>query len=157
MGAGMRSRKWLALSKARFAALQALYQWEQRSDELSLDDVVSEFWDFRLTTKDYQPVDDIFFSKILSLWSLHQADIDTYIAQNLSEDWRIERLASPLRALLRLVVTEIKHFQTPAPVVWSEYQELAQAFIDESDIPFVMRFMGTLLPETQDFEPGKPN
>lgn len=145
----MRSRKWLAHSKARFAALQALYQCEQLKGEMTLDDVRNEFVYHRFTTENYQPVDEAFFAELLKMWQEKTELVDAYVGENLAANWRLDRLASPLRALLRLVVTEVHYGSTPPSVLWAEYQDLARAFVDESDMAFVMKFMGTLLPESR--------
>lgn len=142
----MRSRKWLANSKARFAALQALYQWEQLKDEVTLSDVCAEFIHHRFSIKEYQPIDEDFFSSILNTWEKNQETVDSYISDNLAQNWRLERLASPLRALLRLIVAEAQHIPTPPAVIWTEYQELARAFVDDNDMAFVIKFIGNLLP-----------
>lgn len=149
-GSTMRSRKWLANSKARFSALQALYQCEQLKGDMTLDDVRNEFIHYRFTTENYQPVDEDFFAELLRVWQEKAEVVDAYVGEHLASNWRLDRLASPLRALLRLVVTEVHYCSTTPPsVLWSEYQDLARAFVDEHDMAFVMKFMATLLPESR--------
>lgn len=146
MGKVMRSQKWLARSKARFAALQALYQIEQTAAE-SVANVIAEFRGYRFTTDNYNPVDSEFFEKLVTVWGQCQADIDAYISKNLSQDWRLERLESSLRALLRLAVVENDYLETPKATIRGEYIELARAFIDEKDMAFVTHFLMTLIAE----------
>ena len=145
----MRSQKWLARSKARFAALQALYQIEQTAEE-DVTAVIGQFKSHRFTTDNYAPVDADFFEKLVTVWHNCRTDVDAYITKNLSQDWRLDRLESSLRALLRLAVVERDYIETPKATIRNEYIELARAFVDDNNMSFVTHFLMTLIADELD-------
>ena len=67
-----------------------------------------------------------------------QAAVDGAITKRLADGWKINRLDSTLRALLRAGAWELMHRpDTPKEVVLDEYVELAKAFFDDRDARFV--------------------
>jgi N utilization substance protein B len=55
-----------------------------------------------------------------------------------SEHWRVSRLATIDRLILRMAVWELRHeAETPAPVVLDEAIELARTFSGEGAVAFV--------------------
>ena len=66
------------------------------------------------------------------------ADLDPMIASTLAEDWRLERMESVVRAILRAAVFELSHdTAVPTPVVINEYIEITKAFCSPSEVAFV--------------------
>jgi N utilization substance protein B len=54
-----------------------------------------------------------------------------------AEHWRIERMPSVDRNILRLAVYEMTHLDTPAAVVIDEALELARRYSNEESVQFV--------------------
>jgi N utilization substance protein B len=78
------------------------------------------------------------FEKLISLTVQHQVGVDRTIAAHLSAGWRLERIDSVARAILRAGVVELWARQdTPAAVVVDEYVEIAKAFFDGPEPGFV--------------------
>ena len=68
----------------------------------------------------------------------HQVEIDRAIAKCLASDWRLERVDSILRAILRAAAFElIGRPDVPARVVIDEYVEIAHAFFSGDEPNFV--------------------
>ena len=68
----------------------------------------------------------------------HQVEIDSSIAKCLAADWRLERVDSILRAILRAAAFElIAQRDVPAKAVIDEYVELSHAFFSGDEPAFV--------------------
>ncbi len=68
----------------------------------------------------------------------HQVEIDRSVARCLSADWKLERIDSILRAILRAATFEfIDRKDVPAKVVIDEYVELCHAFFSGDEPAFV--------------------
>ena len=110
---------------ARLAAVQALYQMEMIGS--GAEEVAQEFIEHRFAESPVTP-DQEFFSAILSGVPKHQVEIDRAIAGSLSEKWKLERVDSILRAILRGGVFElVGRRDVPAKVVIDEYVTVAGA------------------------------
>src|SRR5690348_15452551 len=83
---------------ARLGAVQALYQMEMVGS--GAEEVTQEFADFRFQDLPVPPDAD-FFSAIVNGVPQHQVAIDRAIAATLSQNWKLERVDSILRAILR--------------------------------------------------------
>jgi len=132
-------RRSLPRSAARLAAVQALYQMD--ATQIGLDDVIAEFGEFRFgergglgdSTEGEVPAapDEAFFADLLRGVVREQERIDQLIASHLSQGWRLSRLDSTLRAILRAGVYElIERPDVPFKVVINEYVEVTRAFFD---------------------------
>ena len=120
---------------ARLAAVQALYQMEMNG--AGAEEVAQEFIEHRLAEFPVAPDQD-FFSAILNGVPQHQVEIDRAIASALSERWRLERVDSILRAILRSAVFElVARLDVPAKVVIDEYVAVADAFFGGEEPGFV--------------------
>jgi N utilization substance protein B len=133
-------------SVARTAAVQALYQMDMAGTDLN--QVIDEFQSVRFApeiaaTADADPrqtvdpeeraegADAQFFADILRGVVRRQRDIDPMIDTQLAEGWRLVRVDSILRAILRAGVFElIERTDVPARVVINEYINVAHAFFD---------------------------
>lgn len=124
---------------ARLAAVQALYQMEMSGEDS--DTVASEFIEFRFNREaDVLPgePDAAFFSDIVHGVPARQAEIDAALAKCLAANWRLSRVDSLLRAILRAGAYELMaRADVPAKVVIDEYVHLAHAFEAEGEAPFI--------------------
>lgn len=129
----------LARRGARLAAVQALYQMEQTNEDAEA--VIEEFVEHRLgREKEISPgePDPEFFSDLLRGVPKHQVEIDRSVARSLSADWKLERIDSILRAILRAATYElIDRKDVPAKVVIDEYVGLSHAFFGGEESNFV--------------------
>jgi len=119
---------------ARLAAVQALYQMELTGGDATT--VAQEFVEHRFTGA--QPPDEALFRAIVDGVPHRQTAIDRAISAGLSANWRLQRIDSILRAILRAAVWElIDRPDTPARVLIDEYIEIARRFSDEEQCAFV--------------------
>lgn len=136
-GAGARNRE---RSAARLAAVQALYQMELTG--AGVDSVVEEFRHYRLGREldgmDYARADAAFFAALVTGVVARQVAIDKLVNGTLAEGWRLARLDSILRALLRVGAFELMELSdVPARVVIDEYVDVAHAFFEGAEPGFV--------------------
>lgn len=125
---------------ARLAAVQALYQMEQTGRGASA--VIREFMEDRLGFgPDEEPVEEAdpdLFKEILKATVEHQSAIDSAILKRLSKGWKLARLDSTTRAILRAATAEfIAHRELSRAVVIDEYVSLAHDFFESSEANFV--------------------
>ncbi len=115
-------------TRARLAAVQALYQMDLTQCDLS--EVLDEFLTHRFETIEiYAGADRNFFRDIASGVAHGQTQIDSEIAAHLAEGWRLSRLDSILRAILRSGVYELlEKRDVPARAIINEYVEIAHDF-----------------------------
>src|SRR5580704_17167077 len=88
---------------ARLAAVQALYQMELTGSDA--ETVAQEFCEHRF--QDEEEADEELFRRIVAGVPHHQVDIDRAIASSLSKDWKLQRIDSILRAVLRAAAFEL--------------------------------------------------
>lgn len=129
-----------ARSAARLAAVQALYQMELTG--AGVDSVIEEFRHHRLGGEldgaKAAEADAPFFADLVRGVVERQIAIDKQVNAMLAEGWRLARLDSILRALLRAATFELMaRTDVPARVAIDEYVDLAQAFFDGSETGFV--------------------
>jgi len=144
-----------ARSQARLMAVQALYQMDIAQTDLN--DIIAEFSTARLEDRDdgptlspsgaddaippdtgSTPFDAIFFEDLAKGVVARQREIDPRIQHHLAQGWRLSRIDSTLRAILRAGAYEIVgRADVPVRVVISEYLDIAHAFFD-SDEPRVV-------------------
>ena len=126
-------------SQARLAAVQALYQMDLAATDLNA--VIHEFQVHRFgaTGEDAATAsaDAEMFADLVRGVVAHQGAIDPELDGQLAAGWRLNRIDSILRALMRSAVYElIAKPKVPARVVLNEYVEIAKAFF-EGDEPKV--------------------
>ncbi len=134
------SRQRRARTVARLAAVQALYQMELAGE--GVDTVIAEFanhrFDADMEGEPLAEADEAYFAEIVRGVVGGQRDIDTAVKARLASNWRLERLDSTLRALLRAGAWELRDRQdVPREIVIDEYVELAKAFFDDAEARFV--------------------
>jgi N utilization substance protein B len=121
---------------ARIAAVQALYQMDLAGTDLN--DVIAEFLRERFSGENRDEVlataDRVFFADILRAVLRRQREIDPMIDEQLATGWRLVRVDSILRAILRGGVAEIlDRDDIPARVAINEYVNVAHVFFDEDE------------------------
>jgi N utilization substance protein B len=122
---------------ARIAAVQAVYQMELTG--VDAETVASEFVDHRFGREEEMGEPDaIFFGAIVRGVPHHQSEIDAAITKCLAQGWRLSRVDSILRAILRAAGYElIDRPDVPAKVVIDEYVDIAHAFFGGDEPAFV--------------------
>jgi len=123
---------------ARLAAVQAIYQMELTGNDA--ESVTQEFCEHRFaeTAAEQGEPDEGFFADLVKGVPHHQVEIDQAIAQGLTEDWKLQRIDSILRAILRAGVYElVARKDVPAKVVIDEYLDIAHAFCAGQESAFV--------------------
>jgi transcription antitermination protein NusB len=133
-------------SIARTAAVQALYQMDLAGTDINA--VIQEFQHVRfepsVVSADEVSDDDLdekaegadpqFFADILKGVVRRQLDIDPMIDLQLADGWRLVRVDSILRAILRAGAFELlERTDVPARVVINEYINVAKAFFDAEE------------------------
>ena len=129
----MSETKHDARSSARMLAVQALYQMDIA--QTPLEDIIREFSEHRLEGQqdgnDLPAADGAHFEFVLRGVMDHQTLIDRSIDKCLAENWRLARLDSTLRAILRCGVQELLNADNvPPKVVISQYADIAHSFFD---------------------------
>jgi N utilization substance protein B len=120
---------------ARMAAVQALYQMELTGSDA--EEVAQEFCEHRFRDEE-EGADEDLFRRIVTGVPHQQVDVDRAIASSLSKDWKLQRIDSILRAILRAAAFElIGREDVPARVVIDEYIEIARRFCDADECGFV--------------------
>jgi N utilization substance protein B len=125
-----------ARSAARVAAVQALYQMDLAATDLN--QVIAEFATDRIPQAKRNELihgaDPVFFADILRGVVRRQRDIDPSVDQTLATGWRLFRVDSILRAILRAATFELlERPDVPARVVINEYINVAKAFFDHEE------------------------
>lgn len=116
---------------ARLAAVQGLYQMEQSEAvaQRVVQDMISSGFS---SLEGYAKPDVEFFEDLMFSSSLIEGELDGIITPYLAENWRMERLASVLRMILRLGTFELKnHLSTPENIIINEYIEIAKDFFPD--------------------------
>ncbi len=125
---------------ARFAAVQALYQMELTGGDA--ETVLQEFHDHRFAREAELglaeiPDEDLFCALVRGV-PHRQSEIDQAIASCLTASWKLKRIDSILRAILRAAACElIERSDIPARVIIDEYVEIAARFAAAEDRAFV--------------------
>jgi len=142
-------------SAARLTAVQALYQMDLA--ETDLNSVIGQFNQLHFGAKAEDPLvanaDRDFFAAILRGVVRRQREIDPIVDAQLAEGWRLTRVDSTLRAILRAGVFElIERSDVPARVVISEYVEVAKAFFSEDEPRVVNGVLDKIARRTREAE-----
>lgn len=122
-----------ARSASRLGAVQALYQMDMVGTEL--DDIVDEFVHHRfgqeIEDEVFPAADVAHFSDVIRGVVREQRDIDVAINGALAKGWKLERIDSTMRAVLRAGVYELRRCKDiPVKVVINEYVNIAHAFFN---------------------------
>jgi transcription antitermination protein NusB len=124
-----------ARHRSRQRALQVLYQWDMTKQPV--EQAISSFYDTLYSDEsDEQPDRDEFMEELAKGTSEIAAEIDHRITSK-SENWRLERMPTVDRNILRLAIYEMSRQETPAAVVIDEALELARQFSGEESVSFI--------------------
>lgn len=123
-------------SSARLAAVQALYQMDVAQTDL--EDVMTEFVNFRLGKEvegeHMSKADVAFFQDLLAGIVREQRRLDPSVDNHLASKWRLNRIDSTLRAILRAGSYELLcRTDVPHAVVINEYVDIAHAFFEKDE------------------------
>ncbi|HXM45274.1 MAG TPA: transcription antitermination factor NusB [Bryobacteraceae bacterium] len=124
-----------ARRKSRQRALQILYLWDARRQPV--EEATAAYYDTLYSEESRtKPLPDAFVDRLVTGAVQHVEELDRRITQH-AEHWRIERMPSVDRNILRLAVYEMVHSDTPAAVVIDEALELARRYSNEESVQFV--------------------
>lgn len=130
-----------ARGAARLGAVQALYQMELSGATPAA--MIEDFDAGRLPMEDHDGAraegDADLFRALVEGAVAQQEAVDRAIARRLSEKWRLERIDSVARAILRAGVTELwARRDIPTAVVIDEYIEIAKSFFEDgAEVGFI--------------------
>jgi len=134
----MTDNKYKNRSRARCTAFQVLFQEDMNP---GFD---SQFGDAFL---DEELPDDeslrVFARMLISGTRLHQKEIDELLGAT-AKNWTVARMSCTDRNVLRMAVFELRHTETPFPVVVNEAIELAKVFGTIESAAFVNGILGKL-------------
>ncbi len=125
-----------ARHRSRQRALQVLFSWDQGTK--SIEDSISAFYE-TLDSEESDPKPtppDPFMETLVRGTASKAKDLDQKIEAK-SNNWRLERMPSVDRNILRLAVYEMTHTDSPAPIVIDEALELARQFSTDDSASFV--------------------
>ncbi|SRR5579885_403843 len=147
-----------ARQAARLAAVQTLYQMEltgKDAETAAREFLAHGFASEREIAPSGKP-DEAFFAAIVRGVPHHQVEIDRSIAGCLSEDWKLDRIDSILRAILRAGAFElIGRKDVPAKVVIDQYVDVAHAFFSAQEPAFVNAALDRLARQKRSREFGE--
>jgi N utilization substance protein B len=118
-------------SRARARALQALYAWDMR-DNQPLDRVATTIWDDLAIP----PLERDFAGKLIRVVIAKEQELE-HLIENVTTNWRIERIGAIERSVLRLAAAELSAGETPPRVVIQEAVRLAERYGSPQSAKFV--------------------
>jgi N utilization substance protein B len=107
--------------KSREFALQMLFEWDMARQKPKR--IEQNFWKTARAAQSTREFADQLFEGTVS-----QAESNDRLVEKLSENWRLERLATIDRSILRLALYELRAGTAPPKVVIDEAIELAKKF-----------------------------
>ena len=125
--------------RSRQRALQILFLWDaRRQPETAAAYPVAKAIDAYYETlfPEEEPERDAFAVQLVNGAVAHLPELDELITKR-AEHWRMERMPSVDRNILRLAAYEMAHGGTPAAVAIDEALELARKFSNEESVQFV--------------------
>ncbi|MBI3682493.1 MAG: transcription antitermination factor NusB [Acidobacteria bacterium] len=140
--------------RSRQRALQILYQVDVGRQ--AAGDAVASFYETLYTVEGEggapaaaEPAPDDFMEALVRGTTACAAEIDGKIAVH-SEHWRIERMPSVDRNILRMAIFEMMRQNTPPAVVIDEALELARRFSGDESVPFINGVLDAVRKELQE-------
>lgn len=117
--------------RGREAALQILYQIDVSG--VSPEQALAAYWSHLGSSREGEP----FANELVRGWAAERERIDTIIRE-VSQHWRLERMAKVDRNILRLATYELMALEdVPRRVTLNEAVELAKRFGSEGSAGFV--------------------
>jgi transcription antitermination protein NusB len=124
--------------KSREFALQMLFEWDMTRQETAR--VEKLFWKSAHAADSTRK-----FANQLFEGAVAGASAADKLSAELSENWRLERLATVDRSILRLAIYELRSGTAPAKVVIDEALELAKKFSSAEAPAFLNGILGAAL------------
>ena len=121
-----------ARRRGRQRALQILFIWDTRKQPV--EDAIRAYYDAIFAEEKIER--DPFVNSLVHGTVDNVKQIDELITKH-AEHWRMERMPTVDRNILRLAVFEMTRGGTPAPVAIDEALELARKFSNEESVQFV--------------------
>jgi N utilization substance protein B len=118
-------------SRARARALQAFYAWDVRGQE-GLERVAAQVWDDLRVG----PEERRLAKRIVDEVVRHRLAVDRDLA-SITANWRLERLGTIERCVLRLAAAELRLDDAPPKVVIQEAVRLAERYGSAQSARFV--------------------
>jgi N utilization substance protein B len=136
-----------ARSAARLAAVQALYQYDMESPELTT--LIDEFHRHRLGREiedvEYLDADVVFFDDLVKGAVARREEIDARLSARLAEGWSLARLDKTMLQILRAGAYElIARADIGVGTVINEYLDVTHAFFDAREAKFVNGLLDAL-------------
>ena len=129
--------------KAREYALQMLFQWDITRD--SVDQIAATFFN----GQDEDPSIVVFARQLVTRTVEHVEEIDALIRRH-AEHWRLDRMATVDRNLLRLATQEfLFDKETPKTVVINEAIEIARRFSTQESPQFINGILDSIKKELE--------
>ena len=136
-----------ARSAARLAAVQALYQYDMESPELTT--LIDEFHRHRLGREiedvEYLNADVVFFDDLVKGAVARREEIDARLGARLAEGWSLARLDKTMLQILRAAAYELlARADIGVGTVINEYLDVTHAFFDAREAKFVNGLLDAL-------------
>lgn len=130
-----------ARSRARAWALQVHYRWEADGRDKALTDSLNETLETRYVAEARRP----YLRRLIQEMDVRLEAVDRILQENL-ENWRLDRLASIDRGVLRIGATEMLHMEDiPPKVGLKEAIRLAERYGGDESAGFVNGVLDALL------------
>jgi N utilization substance protein B len=144
---------------SRLAAVQALYQMDVAQTDAG--SVITQFiryhFGHEIDGAYFDRADEPFFKDIVLGVVREQLDIDPLIGRHLVEGWRLARLDSILRAILRAATFEMRdRLDVPFKVIINEYVDVAHAFFGAEEPRVVNGILDSIAKEARPGDFAKP-
>jgi N utilization substance protein B len=107
--------------KSREFALQMLFEWDMAHQKPAR--IMQNFWKLARAAESTRKFADQLFEGAVT-----EATSSDKLVEKLSENWRLDRLATVDRNILRLAIYELRFGTAPPKVVINEALELAKKF-----------------------------
>jgi len=112
-----------------------IFQWEASKD--APEQVIRAFWGGLAADVDEElPKEDAFANDLLTGVVRNAKEIDATIRKH-AANWRLERMASVDRNILRMAIYEMRSRKTPSAIVINEAIELGRRFSGEQSARFL--------------------
>ena len=118
-------------TRGRNRALQAVYAWDMRGGE-GLERVALQTWDDLAVGPEERRVAGMLLRTLLQKG--HEIDA---LLQEVTTNWRLERLGAIERSVLRVATAELLDADTPAKVVILEAVRLSERYASAQSARFV--------------------
>ena len=132
--------------KARELTLQLLFQEDITHYEA--DEIRRTFWESTPTDDETRQFAEYLFQRYI----LNRAEVDRRIGCH-AENWRLGRMATVDRNILRMAVCEFLYTETPKIVIIDEAIEIARKYSTEESTEFVNGILDAIRVELEAFAP----